>query len=160
MNGLAVSCVVCCIPSECPVTLKGVVSRWPPSGDSDGGCQAGQNPSDLRIHTNGRFVFNPVDREALRHAISCRVTAFTHGFQRPTSQTSRHELVKPEQTKNQFRKESETNATGGKQKIPSKMYRSRTLSDMVDTELGHVSRNVTRQEIERSSLAFTDGPVG
>jgi len=39
---------------------------------------SGSDPCDLRISSDGRYVFNPVDREALRHAVSCRVVAITY----------------------------------------------------------------------------------
>ena len=41
-------------------------------------------PPDLRITTDGRFLFNTVEPEPPRHAVSCRVTLFSYVIQRPT----------------------------------------------------------------------------
>jgi len=59
LNGHAVPCVVCCIPSECPVTLKGIVVGWPPSGDSDGGCRAGVARPTFAFHRMGGTHLTP-----------------------------------------------------------------------------------------------------
>ena len=38
----------------------------------------GSDPCDLRISFEGGYIFNPVEREALRHAVSCRVEVVTY----------------------------------------------------------------------------------
>ena len=39
---------------------------------------SGSDPCDLRISSDGRYTFNPVEAKALRHAVSCRVGRCTY----------------------------------------------------------------------------------